>query len=152
MVALLAEFEISAELDFRRSPRRKLKLLTEARNSNSALRATIEDLSRSGMLLHSAIEISEGDTIDVEFPEVGAVTARIKWTRGSFAGCEFTQELPQAAVSASLLLSPHFRLQDEAAPILHGRNPTRDLTGLAIGMLSVLLLGVFMLVIGMLIA
>ena len=150
MVALLAEFEIAADLDSRRSPRRKLKLVTEARNSNSALRATMEDLSRSGMLLHSAIEISEGDTIDVELPVVGTVTARIKWTRGSFAGCEFTQELPQAAVSASLLLSPHFRLQDEATLAFPGRSPKRDLTGLAVGTLVALLLAVSMLLLGLL--
>lgn len=152
MVALLAEFEIAVDLDHRRKPRRKLKLVTEARNGDSALTATIEDLSRTGMLVHSAIEMSEGDTIDVELPQAGAVTARIVWTRGSFAGCEFVGMLPQSAVSASLLLSPNFRSQGEAKTTLPGRRPQRDLTGLAVGMLVVLLLGVLMLILGMRIA
>ena len=151
MVALLAEFEIAADLENRRTPRRKLKLVTEARNQDSALTATIEDLSRTGMLVDSPIELSERDTIDVELPLVGLVTAHVKWTRGSLAGCQFVETLPQSAVSASLLLSPHFKLRDEAASTPYARTQRRDLTGPAVGSLGLLLLGVFMLIVGMLI-
>lgn len=150
MVTLLAEFEIAADTELLRSPRRKLRLLTDARNSGGALRATIQDLSRTGMLVASPVALSEGDAIDIELPQVGAVTARIIWTHGGLAGCEFVKVLPQSAVSASLLLSPNLKSQNEETAIPPAIVPRRDLTGLAVGTLVALLLAVSMLLLGLL--
>lgn len=69
--SLLAEFESAADLENRRTPRRKLRLIADALYSAGGVRATIEDLSRNGMLLDSPVELSEGETLDIVLPRSG---------------------------------------------------------------------------------
>lgn len=158
MAALFAEIRLPEEnVDARRAPRRQVRLVADARGINGDVLAVITNLSRTGMLIDTAVWLSVGEPIDIELPESGTVTAHVVWTRGRLAGCEFRETLTQAAVSAAQLLSPHTASTQNLAPLIdddfdkHIGRATRDHSLIAIGALSILALAVFILLVGLII-
>jgi hypothetical protein len=104
MAALWAEIsEPDQAADRRGSTRRTLRLLARAAHVRTANEVLILDLSTTGLMLETAIELSVGDRLKVELPNAGQVTARVIWQRDTYFGCEFLTRAPVAAISAALL-------------------------------------------------
>lgn len=64
---------------------------------------TVQNISQTGLLLHSEAELAVGDTIELDLPEAGVVEARVVWTSGPLAGCQFFTPLTHAVLSAAQL-------------------------------------------------
>lgn len=108
MLAILAEFEPDPPLpDSRGSPRRRLRLVADTWSRGNGAKATICDLSSTGMLVESAMALAQGEVIEISLPEAGDILATIVWARDGFAGCVFAQPLPRSVISASLLRAPY---------------------------------------------
>lgn len=119
MLPLVAEIQSDAPvLDVRSAARRTLRLEVSATGSTDATKALIHNLSESGLLLETDAHLQVGETLQVELPLAGTTTALVVWSRGKFAGCEFTTPLSKAAVSAALLLNP---IQRSADPLFETR-------------------------------
>lgn len=91
----------------RAADRRKLHL--EAQGTTSLSDSTtvlIQDISRTGLLLETSAELSNGETIEIELSGRPGVVAVVKWSSGNFYGCEFTPPVSDAVVSAALLRAP----------------------------------------------
>lgn len=113
---LLAELRIEAEpRDRRRASRRTLRLEVAGDESGAAGRAVVRNLSETGLLLETAEPLQNGDTLSVELPEAGPVTARVVWCRAPYFGCEFAAPVSRGSVSAALLRSP---IEDEAVALV----------------------------------
>lgn len=119
MLPLVAQLRTEAQTsDNRAARRRSLSLEVRAFSPPDAGNALIRNLSERGLLIETAADLAIGETIQVELPEAGACEARIVWRDGSFFGCEFLTPVPQAAVSAALLLAPFERAPAAALPQL----------------------------------
>lgn len=106
MAALWAEFSEPEEATNRRgTTRRRLRLVARAAYARSSNEVLILDLSTTGLMLETSAPLSTGETIEVELPEAGPITARVIWRREAYYGCEFLTPAPVAAVSAALLRS-----------------------------------------------
>jgi hypothetical protein len=92
--------------DGRHSSRHRLFLDARASTGSQAAEILIHNLSSTGMLLETPIELAGNDGIDVDIPEVGTVRANIVWSSESFYGCQFERPMSRAAVSAAMLRSP----------------------------------------------
>jgi len=111
---LLAELRIDPEpRDRRRASRRTLRLEVEGAAAPVG-RAVIRNLSETGLLLETREPLQNGDTLSVELPEAGPVTARVVWCRAPYFGCEFAAPVSRGSVSAALLRSP---IDDEAVAL-----------------------------------
>ena len=90
----------------RGSVRRKLRLDTVGKApARGSTPVEIHDLSTSGMLIETSVELAAGETIEIELPRTGPQIAKVIWTSGRFYGCRFAEPIPPAAVSAALLRS-----------------------------------------------
>ena len=96
---MLAHFEERTGEDRRRSGRRALKLGV----GNGAVQVTIQDLSLTGALLETSMSMLVGADFELELPHAGNVEAVVVWNSGEFYGCQFTQPISPAALSAALL-------------------------------------------------
>jgi transcriptional regulator with XRE-family HTH domain len=65
----------------------------------------VHDLSATGLLLETSIELAVDERLEVELPEATNARARVIWKSGNLFGCQFTSPLPRAALSAAQLLS-----------------------------------------------
>lgn len=99
--------EIITELigDERSAVRRSLRLGVSASFSGEVAMALILNLSETGLLMETLVELAVGETLRIEFPDANAASARVVWTEGYLAGCEFYQAVPSAVVSAAQLRS-----------------------------------------------
>ena len=61
------------------------------------------NLSESGLLLETGLELAAGDSIEVTLPHVGARRARVIWSGSRLAGCKFDRPLTRGALSAARL-------------------------------------------------
>lgn len=102
---------LSAELDINHGTanrryivRRPLKLPSVLTDLGAEL--TMHDISASGLLIETALELAEGQTLLIDIPERGSTAATVVWSSGQFFGCVFELSIPAAAVSAALLRSP----------------------------------------------
>ena len=91
--------------DERSAVRRSLRLGVSASSSGDVAMALILNLSETGLLIETLVELAVGETLRIEFPDAIAATARVVWTEGYLAGCEFVEPVSTAAVSAALLRS-----------------------------------------------
>jgi hypothetical protein len=95
----------------RRGQKRTGLTLSAITSSPSAgdLPVVIRDISQGGLLIEAgATELSIEDVIDVELPGLMSVTAKVVWRGGRFFGCQFSQSVSPAVVSAALLKGdPH---------------------------------------------
>jgi hypothetical protein len=92
--------------DGRDASRHRLFLDARASTGSQAAEILIHNLSSTGMLLETSIDLAANNGFDVDIPEVGTVHAGIIWNSETFYGCQFEQPLSRAAVSAALLRSP----------------------------------------------
>lgn len=106
-MSLPARFEETGEKGERRgSDRRELQLTITARVPESPeLAVTIHDLSESGILLETLAPLASGQRFQILLPLAGAVETVVIWNSGHFYGCQFSETVPRAAVSAALLQS-----------------------------------------------
>lgn len=99
--ALFASFSDTSEN--RVSDRLALRL--EARMAMPAGESGIEvhNLSRTGMLVESTIDLPIGTELDIELPGGKSHRAEVVWADEGLFGCRFESLLPQAVLSAALL-------------------------------------------------
>ena len=100
----VATLESLINPDRRTAPRRRLHL--DLSLGAAGEKATIHDLSSTGILVETAAGLTEFDELEVELPEVGTTLATVIWSSGDYFGCQFHTDLPRSAVSAALLRSP----------------------------------------------
>ena len=92
--------------DERAAVRRSLRLRVSAYSSDDVAVALILNVSETGLLIETGLKLAVGETLNVDIPEASASTARVVWTEGLRAGCEFANPVATAAVSAARLKSP----------------------------------------------
>ena len=56
-------------------------------------------------MVETLVELAVGETLQVDIPEANASIARVVWTEGFLAGCEFVDPVSTGAVSAVQLRS-----------------------------------------------
>jgi hypothetical protein len=106
--------------DDRSAIRRTLRLGVAASYSGDFAMALILNLSETGLLIETLVELAEGEALQIEFSEGNASTARVVWTTGLLAGCEFIEPISTAVVSAAQLRSyaAHVnQTNEEPAPV-----------------------------------
>lgn len=64
------------------------------------------DLSASGMMIHCEHRLEPEETLLVEIPGRGTITATIVWRRQTLMGCRFAEPLSRAAIAAIRLRAP----------------------------------------------
>ena len=88
-------------LDERGGARRTLMLETSGSvASGEESNVIIHNVSATGMLLETTLDLAEGEMLEVELPQAGGVQARIVWASGILFGCAFQDVLSDAALSA----------------------------------------------------
>src|SRR5918994_5283821 len=92
--------------DGRVAVRRSLRLAVSARSSGAAEVALILNISETGLLIETWLKLEIGETLRVDIPEASGSVARVVWTDGLRAGCEFFSPVSAGAVSAARLQSP----------------------------------------------
>lgn len=108
MSALKAHWEIAKSIKDGRGARRR-KLSLEAQGTTSSGTSTdvlIHNLSTTGLLIQTSTDLTIGEAISVDIPHAGTTLAVVMWHSGTLFGCEFVAPVPNAAISASLLLNP----------------------------------------------
>jgi len=98
---MLAHFEERTGADLRRTARRSLRLGIGAGSG----KVTIQDLSLTGALLETSTPMLVGADFEIDLPHAGAVEAVVVWNSGEYYGCQFSQPISPAALSAALLQS-----------------------------------------------
>lgn len=95
-----------------RAARRQLRLESEGSTaSGHTARVLIHNISTTGLLIESAVTLSENEQIVLALPEVGTASAHVVWMSESFYGCRFETPLPISVLGALEL-----RSQLSAAP------------------------------------
>ena len=92
--------------DRRGSRRRRLQLSVTGTTPEGDARVVIHDISVTGLLLETSADLLIGETIEVDVPEGGPVSAIVMWNSGRFFGCQFEGHISPASVSAAVLRSP----------------------------------------------
>ena len=92
--------------DERSAVRRRLRLGMSASSSGHVAMALIVNISETGLLIETLLDLAVGDTLEVEIPGAIVTSARVVWTKGFLAGCEFARPVSIGAVSAAQLMSP----------------------------------------------
>jgi hypothetical protein len=108
---------LDVQLDKRIAGRRHLSLqVAGSGESEQNFNAIVRDLSQTGFLMESSVNLTRGEMIYVELPRRGRVSAEVAWTDGHRAGCRFVQSISSGSVSAALLGS----LPDQRALVAAG--------------------------------
>ncbi|MDD3799204.1 MAG: helix-turn-helix transcriptional regulator [Novosphingobium sp.] len=106
-MVIAAHFEETARSAGKeRAPRRTL--LLEAQGvlpSGEAASVQVHNISETGLLLESRVELVIDETILVDLPHAGAIAATVIWTSGRLFGCRFDTPISPAALSAAELRS-----------------------------------------------
>ena len=103
---ILARLEPRESTERRVAPRRRLKLDVAGSTPSAAdVDVVVHDLSVTGLLIEAAVDLNTGDQLGVEIPGAGAAEAVVVWRSGNYFGCEFSQRIPKAALSAAALRS-----------------------------------------------
>lgn len=101
--AALKTLEVQGEE--RTAHRHSLSLSASASGSGQVTQVRIHNLSMTGLLLESALDLTLGDEIEVELPEARGRRACVVWHSDGFYGCEFEELLSDAALAAARLRS-----------------------------------------------
>lgn len=104
MVEPLSAQEIlpQQELDTRRQARKPLFLRIADAGPDTAI---LMDISVGGALLRASQPLAVGDPVTINLPHGPAAEARVTWSSGPLAGCQFVTPITDAMVSAALLKS-----------------------------------------------
>lgn len=100
-----AHFEAIDDDDLKqRAHRRRLLLETQgALQSGVETSVAIHNLSETGLLMESRIELEIEEIIDLELPEAGTTRAKVIWASGQLYGCAFEAPISPFALSAAQL-------------------------------------------------
>lgn len=106
-MAILGYFLPSADgADRRNDERRKLSLVARgSHHDGSGIDVVIHNISGTGLLFESDIELAKGDRIEIELPHAGDITAVVIWASGRHFGCQFEGPVSPATLSAVELKS-----------------------------------------------
>ena len=89
-----------------RVARRQLLLESEGSTaSGQTARVLIHNVSATGLLLESEVELAEAEQIEIALPHVGATPAHVVWVGENFYGCQFDTPVPASALGALELYS-----------------------------------------------
>lgn len=89
-----------------RAERKRLLLETRgALKSGAEASVTVHNLSETGLLIETSVELDIGESIDLVLPQVEGIRARVVWSSGPLYGCAFEAAVPQATLSAVQLRS-----------------------------------------------
>jgi hypothetical protein len=91
--------------DQRSAVRRTLRLGVSSSYAGDVAMALILNLSEQGLLVETLVELAEEEVLQIEFPGANVFSARVIWTAGLLAGCEFVEPVSTAVVSAAQLRS-----------------------------------------------
>lgn len=100
-MAVAARLETLAADERRSQKRRRLHL--EAALATSGDEVLIHDISVTGVLLETDAQLEAFESLQFDLPEIGATQAVVIWNSGRYFGCEFTNAISKAAISAALL-------------------------------------------------
>ena len=112
-MSISARLQITPATDRRGWTRRRISLVSSLQATEGGV--TIHDVSTTGLLIETSTDLSILDDLDIDLPEVGFTPALVMWSSGNFYGCQFKDQISQAAISAALLKSPAARL-DQPKP------------------------------------
>jgi transcriptional regulator with XRE-family HTH domain len=88
----------------RTGTRRALRLKTSGMlPDGQEANVTVHNLSVSGLLLETEVELATGERLTLHLPEAGAVEAAVVWRSERLYGCAFTVPLGAAALAAAQL-------------------------------------------------
>lgn len=107
----------------RGAARRRLRL--EALGTTPAgegVEVFVHNLSESGLLLESAVELFAGDEIMVDLPAVGPTPAGVIWSSLGLYGCKFREPISAPALSAAQLRSSFERASPMSRTEAEGRH------------------------------
>lgn len=101
-MVLTAHFESADTTASRPRPhRRRLELeVAGSLASGDAAAVLIHNVSASGLLLETGVELTSGERIDIDLPDLGPTPATIVWTSDRFYGGKFDAPLSLAVLSA----------------------------------------------------
>lgn len=89
-----------------RASRRQLRLpLHGSKATGAEIEALVHNISATGMLVESKIPLEIGEVVDVNLPHSGKTAAKVIWTSGGLAGCQFEMPISPATLSAAQLRS-----------------------------------------------
>lgn len=87
-----------------RSSRRALRLqLQGAKATGVEVEVLVHNISATGLLLESDVELALGDRIEVGLPHAGATWAKVIWNSTRIYGCQFDTPISSATLSAAQL-------------------------------------------------
>ncbi|MBU2587098.1 MAG: helix-turn-helix domain-containing protein [Alphaproteobacteria bacterium] len=88
----------------RAAPRRELRLETSGFVPGAGeANVTIHNISATGLLLETGLDLTQGERLTLDLPEAGAVMAVVVWRSERLFGCTFEQPLGPAALAAAQL-------------------------------------------------
>jgi transcriptional regulator with XRE-family HTH domain len=103
--------------DIARAPRRTLFLeALGAFRGDGEVAVMVHNISVTGMLLESEVELEQGEVISVDLPDVGLAAARVIWSSGALFGCQFEHPISASALIAAELFSRRGGARVEAPP------------------------------------
>ncbi|WP_338425729.1 PilZ domain-containing protein [Sphingopyxis kveilinensis] len=92
--------------DKRQDVRRKLSLLARGmKHDGTGIAVQIHNISGTGLLFESDIDLQACDRIEIELPHAGGITAVVIWASGRLFGCQFEGPVSPATLSAVELKS-----------------------------------------------
>ncbi|ALJ14391.1 helix-turn-helix domain-containing protein [Sphingopyxis macrogoltabida] len=92
--------------DKRQDTRRKLSLLAHGvQHDGTGIAVQIHNISGTGLLFESDIELASGDRIEIALPHAGDISAVVIWASGRLFGCQFEGPVSPATLSAVELKS-----------------------------------------------
>ncbi len=92
----------SQDVQARKVQRKPLFLRIADSGPDSAI---IMDISVGGALIRTSQPLSVDDIVSITLPHGPVTEARVTWSNGPLAGCQFTTPISEATVSAALLKS-----------------------------------------------
>ncbi|WP_421852795.1 helix-turn-helix domain-containing protein [Novosphingobium sp.] len=96
-----------------RAARRQLRVESEGSTATGqTARVLIHNVSVTGLLIESAVELTADERIEIALPEIGTASAHVVWMSENFYGCRFETPLSTGALGALELYS-----QAAAAPV-----------------------------------
>jgi transcriptional regulator with XRE-family HTH domain len=108
-VTFEALFDDDVATDRRGAARRTLRLPVDGRfPAGGESVVTVRDISATGMLIETGVDLVEGDTFAVDLPEVGEQSAQVVWANAPMFGCRLSATLGAAALSAAQLRGDAF--------------------------------------------
>lgn len=101
---------ISGRIDLTSAPngradRWELRLETSGDLDGEQANVTVHNISESGLLIETGVDLAVGERFRIALPEAGTVEAGVIWASGSLRGCRFAIPIERSVLSASLLRS-----------------------------------------------